>query len=491
MFIRFMLVMSIAILSGCANFNSIGRSSSLGGIDNTKNVAIHLDAQQRVVLSKKDMDKVCSEPNPDAMAAYAAALGLGVQMPRFGGGSLAQGGSSSISDIGLRTQSITLMRDVLYRICEASMNDQITKNHVPTLLGRGMDLTAVVLATEQLTGAVVASQSALVGKANASASASGSEMLRANEQALTVAETEAQEKQDQLTKAENDLKTQDTKVENAQTQVTVLTEQNAAKPDDKEIEANLKKAKEDLKSAQDEQKKLREKVDVAKSDLKNANQLVANIKETREGILRQMSTSASIETGGDKEIKPHSTVKSLHDNSKENIAAVATAVKEMVTEALNKDYSTEACLSFLGNEFHELEIAQANLNQQNVKIDSAKERIASLAITLPMIAVGDMAEKIKRKLHLAETELEIETKKQQEFQKQVNDYSKKIDVSSNNLKATVEMKNLCLKALTDKIQKRHELDLEKLRNVRVLLEIEKLEREIEKVKLEKESKRTN
>lgn len=486
MFVRFCILMLIVVLSGCANFNSISRTNWLGDNNNT---AIHLDAQQRLVLSKNNMDKICAEPNPDAMAAYAAALGLGVQMPRLGGGSLAQGGSSSISDIGLRTQSITLMRDVLYRICEASMNGQITNNHVPTLLGRGMDLTAVVLATEQLTGAVVASQSALVGKANATASASGSEMLRANEQALTVAETEAKEKQDQLTQAENDLKAQDTKVENAQTQVTTLTNENAAKPDDTEIAANLKKANEDLKSAQDEQKKLQGKVETAKSDLKNANQLVADIKETREGVLRQMSTSASIETGGDKEIKSHPKVKNLHDNSG-NIAAVAIAVKEMVTEAINKDYSTEACLSFLGNEFHELEIAQANLSQQKIKIDSAKELINSLSITLPMIKAGDMTEKIKRKLDLAETELEIETKKQQELQKQVNDHLKKISASTNNLTAAIEMKNLCLKALNDKIQKRHDLDLKKLENVRVQLEIEKLEREIEKMKLEKESKKT-
>ena len=350
MFMRFLIVISIAVLSGCANFNSIGRSSSLGGISNTENVAIHLDAQQRVVLSKKDMDKVCSEPNPDAMAAYAAALGLGVQIPRIGGGSLAQGGSSSIADIGLRTQSITLMRDALYRICEASMNGTINEYHMPPLLVRGMDLTAVVLATEQLTGAVVASQAALVASAKASATASGSEMLRANEQALAIAEAEAKEMSDKSTTADADLTAQDTKVENAQAQVNSLIAQSTANPSDKDVESKLSSAKETFKNEQAEQKKLQDAAARAKEELKRANKLVADIKETREGVLRQMSTSTNVETSGDKSFNnPSGAGKSLHENSEKNIAAVAIAVKEMVQHVLDKDYSAEGCLSYIGN----------------------------------------------------------------------------------------------------------------------------------------------
>lgn len=431
MFTRLAIIVLIAALSGCANFNSISRNSSLGGVDNTTNVAIHLDAQQRLVLSKKNMEIICAEPNPDAMAAYAAALGLGVQIPRLGGGSVAQSGSSSVADIGLRTQSITLMRDALYRLCEASMNGMANKYHMPPLLVRGMDLTAVVLATEQLTGAVAASQSALVASAKASAASSGSEMIRANEQALDIAEKDAKKTKEEYDTAKAALDVQDKVVIDKQAALNA-----AADEKDKEkfkIELDAEKVKQ--KSLQDDTTKKKEAQE-------KANKLVAEIKETREGILRQISTSAYAETGGDKVLNPNWSGKNLHENSEKNVATVANAVKEMVRHVLDKDYSPEGCLSFYGNFFTEQNpnnIAPGTLEMLKEIHANCQSGLISRANAknyVDMKRADDAPNILKleiEKLKLEKENKELEIKKMELEAKQGNDKEKpKVEASAKN-----------------------------------------------------------
>ena len=165
-------------LTGCANLFTVDRTTKFE--DGT---AIHLDAQQRLVLftekeftREKDTDKdkqkntdeqektdkekyytkytYCAEPNPDAMSSYAASLGLSALDPSESDVSLVQELQSATGNIGLRTQSVTLMRDALYRICEAYNNGGLDKKEVNKLFRRSQNLTAVVLAIEQLTGAV-------------------------------------------------------------------------------------------------------------------------------------------------------------------------------------------------------------------------------------------------------------------------------------------------------------------------------------------------
>jgi len=156
---------ALSLFEGCANMNTIDRTTSLDST-NKKGKAIHLDIQQRLLVVNA-MGKYCAEPSPDAMAAFAAAAGIDASAPTQDAVSAAGSMSSSAASIGLRTQSITLMRDALYRMCEAYGNEMPSKSQVMTLLSRSQDLTAVILATEQLTGAVVAQQAALSGTASA------------------------------------------------------------------------------------------------------------------------------------------------------------------------------------------------------------------------------------------------------------------------------------------------------------------------------------
>ena len=121
-----------------------------------RGTAIHLDAQQRLVLATAM--GFCAEPSPDALAAYTSSLGLGIRASNLSAASVARTLATSAGSIGLRTQSITLMRDALYRMCEASNNGHLANWEIAAFLRRSQDLTAVVLAIEQLTGATAANQ---------------------------------------------------------------------------------------------------------------------------------------------------------------------------------------------------------------------------------------------------------------------------------------------------------------------------------------------
>ena len=116
------MVAVAVMLSACADLQTIGRRTALpnNNASDPYGVAIHLDANQRLVIVQGQ--KYCAEPSPDAFAAYAASLGLGISAPTQGAASAAQALQSSAGSIGLRTQSITLMRDALYRMCEAANN---------------------------------------------------------------------------------------------------------------------------------------------------------------------------------------------------------------------------------------------------------------------------------------------------------------------------------------------------------------------------------
>lgn len=108
--------------------------------------SLSIDARQRLVLvgdrqvgHKQDdgtyrRDRVvCTEPSPDALVAKAAAIAASAtnaQVAASLGGSFTEAAAS----IGIRTPTIQLLRDGLFRACEAYMNGAIDKEEYHTIL---------------------------------------------------------------------------------------------------------------------------------------------------------------------------------------------------------------------------------------------------------------------------------------------------------------------------------------------------------------------
>jgi len=197
------LIMPLVLgLSACANLNTLSRTTEL---NSSETKAIHLDVKQRLAFG--NANKFCAEASPDALSAFSSGAGFAQGLPQSGQNLSASAATQeSASGIGLRTQSIALQREIFYRICEAGYNNKISNAQIGVLLARSQDLTSVVLAVEQLTGAVVANQSSIVGNSDittAAAISSNAEVIKL----LKEDETEAKSKFDTENSTLQDLET--------------------------------------------------------------------------------------------------------------------------------------------------------------------------------------------------------------------------------------------------------------------------------------------
>lgn len=145
------------LLTACGNLSSIHRPLN---IDDGNGALI--DIKQRAILVSKETTGsgvnistqtfVCAEPSPDAMSAYAAETSLSVPDKI----KLANAFQEGTSFTGLRTQSIQLLRDGMYRLCEARMSGALNNSEYNLLLRRYQKNMVALLAIEQLTGTVKA-----------------------------------------------------------------------------------------------------------------------------------------------------------------------------------------------------------------------------------------------------------------------------------------------------------------------------------------------
>ena len=338
--------MAIALLTtACgANFNSVGRRTLLPN-GNDAGIAIHLDAQQRLVVYSAK--KYCAEPSPDALAAYAQSIGLGASVLGEGAASLAGASQSTLGSIGLRTQSITIMRDALYRMCEAYNNGALGDVMVATLLGRSQDLTAVILAVEQLTGAVAANHVILTGTAGANTLAS----LVANDQVLAAAKDNANKREKEVEQAEQQLndaneafgaaKMREEKAQRDFYAANSLAEDDSAKEKQVEdAESEVNRAKEAREKAEENHRRAEQYFQTRQDHLESTKKVVETIEAAQDAAL--ISTAASATGGGQS-----GAVQPRKNLSPQATREIATAVHGLVSKVLDKSYAVDSCMALL------------------------------------------------------------------------------------------------------------------------------------------------
>lgn len=351
--IKFLLIVSIVLLAGCANLQTIDRTTSFSSSTEKKGTlrAIHLDAQQRLILTNQ-INRICAEPSPDALAAYASSLGFGLSAPTQGSASLAQSLQNSSGSIGLRTQSITLMRDTLYRMCEAWMNEAIGPVQVATFLGRSLDLTAVILAVEQLTGAVAAKQIVLTGASGAG----GSAAILSNQELLDAAREDEQGKAKLLEESQTALQNnkeavaiKTTEVSEARTAYNDAIAPGSSVPSSRqsELKTDLNKKESELASLNTQQETLESETSIRSRLLEESQKNRKTIEDIKNSAVANAisNTNTSGQFGAPIQIKQLSA---------EATREISTAVKEMVTRVLDKKYTEAACVALLSNDSEKL-----------------------------------------------------------------------------------------------------------------------------------------
>jgi hypothetical protein len=355
----------LVFLAGCANLSTIDRSTELpkyGG--NTGNgLAVHLDAEQRLLISTST-GLTCAEPSPDALSATSAGQSAGASAPSQGAASLAFSLQETASSIGVRTQSIALQREILFRLCESFNNKGITSVQFATLLARSQDLTAVVLAVEQLTGAVSANQVILAGSSDSSASAS----LISNQEALASARENENSQKTKLDGGKTELKTMETtdrpvlggKVTSSKTNA------DAEKAKIPQNTAEVAKREGEWETAKSELDSLDDKIEEQKSLVEYLEANYQDAKKVREAIesnLDSALTSANSRASGSGKF---SVISPQHSLSKGAAEKISTAVQAMVSQVLKKSYLEEQCIGLIAESpipANEVSIRAKNYNE--------------------------------------------------------------------------------------------------------------------------------
>ena len=162
-----------AFATSCASLNTAYREFNVGDGSGAL-----IDIKQRaIVVSEIDEGDgysrriVCAEPSPDALSAYAAQFAAEGGSGEIGV-AIAAASQEGAAFVGLRTQSIQLLRDAFYRACEGYMSGALSAPQFDILTRRYQRYMVALLGIEQLTGAVRAPTVTLAPEGQAEASQS-------------------------------------------------------------------------------------------------------------------------------------------------------------------------------------------------------------------------------------------------------------------------------------------------------------------------------
>lgn len=162
------IVLAALGLSACsANNSAIFRTANLDGGN-----SLVTDAKQRVLVSSyasgtsginRPRRIVCAEPSPDVATALSSAISAAARAdarrqggnPASASGSAALGVTSaeSVAQLGERLATIQLLRDGLYRVCEAYANGAVSETTYAIIISRIDDTMTALLASEMAAGA--------------------------------------------------------------------------------------------------------------------------------------------------------------------------------------------------------------------------------------------------------------------------------------------------------------------------------------------------
>lgn len=175
--------------SGCSRY--VFKHEPIWG---SKRHVISIDAKQRALIVSND--KFCSEPSPDVFSVVAQALSFGGSFGRSGDPKAVEAAlqaAFSSAEQGStipRTQTINMLRELMFRTCERYLNGGYDMQQLSVQAVRDQRLMVSILAIEQLTGTVTPRPVAISATASASQGGGGDSIVRLDDakKELTAAE---------------------------------------------------------------------------------------------------------------------------------------------------------------------------------------------------------------------------------------------------------------------------------------------------------------
>lgn len=300
--------------TACAQMTHLTRTRTLG-----ESRFILIDAKQRAISSVANVN--CAEPSPDALSALAASQGANLSTANGASAAESFAIAEAAGSIGLRTQSIQLLRDSMFRVCESYQNGQLSPFMVQLLHQRFQTTMVSVLAIEQLTGAMRA-PAVVLGGSSSTGSADAIVKLSASREAqaasVEVAQKDYTAKKADAEKAEQDVASKTAAV------ATASDDQAKAA-----AEAALNQGQEKANAANDA---------MAAADMTLASRKSGLAAIDRALTLAQASGSAAA-TG---------TIESLASQPA-SVEAVANAVTEIVKGTYKLGHTSDFCTALLAD----------------------------------------------------------------------------------------------------------------------------------------------
>lgn len=136
-----LLFLPVMTLAACAHVNPTSVVNDVSGLK------IYSDNGEKgfvFISDESNTQKFCMSPTPDAVAERGAGLTLRVPELRAIDG-LQEASSIGAVSLGGRSTDVLLAREFLYRACEFSLNNQLTKQEAQTFYQLNLDLLKVVL----------------------------------------------------------------------------------------------------------------------------------------------------------------------------------------------------------------------------------------------------------------------------------------------------------------------------------------------------------
>lgn len=348
--LKLALILTI-FLGGCsANHHSIYRVDHLNPNQAT---VMAVDAKQRFLLSNvisKTAEKIpategkpatpeaiefrryCAEPSPDVFSVLSQAAS--------GGGSFGQTADSKSINIALqaafsssetgstisRTQTINMLKEMMYRTCERFLNGQIGEFEYPIIAARDQRIMTSILAIEQLTGTVLPRPVVIAATGSASTGQSTNDAILS----LDNASKEAAKKKNAFEAAQKDFVV----IDKPEGSCEILMAKKESEVTAIEEQTKLAKCKEKQGV-----------LTVAKEELKNAKDHYDHLASLAgKPSVSSATTSAFL-------LSPKTEADSAIEQAKsETIKAVAIVVKEIVSKSFNQDDETSFfCYSALSD----------------------------------------------------------------------------------------------------------------------------------------------
>lgn len=330
------LLLAGAGTSGCAYLTTYNKAIDLAG------GSVAMDVKQRVVFSQKrpifrNGEKevsvvVCAEPSPDALTVLGVSGGLSLN-----NGDNVVNAAAALTEsgafVGLRTQSIQLLRDAMYRLCEGYASGAVTDTDFAAMQRRYQSTMMGLIAIEQLTRPVVAGQALLTSAAASQAGASaGDAAVDKAQQRLDASKAAALTTQTELDKA---TARHDKARATAREASEKLEVQLKKKPDEQDATA-IASLKEQIGVAAKES----EDSQLALADVRRRQTSAEDEVRSATNALRvaQSRASASASGGG--------VLGSIAESAAKSAEHLTKGVVGIVVE-INSSYTKDACLALL------------------------------------------------------------------------------------------------------------------------------------------------